>query len=523
MPVQNLGISAIKFCGATVLSFNSTLGLGSQESSISIDLIEDCEAGDNFFAIVGAPAYLTVGTFSFGGVITNITKSQGRSGKTINVKMADPRQLLQNAVIVIDTFLGNPIQAPNYFNVYAAIEGSVANGNCNNYGLSLSDERGMPYTKILSTLVSMAPIIQSPTGIPFSISFSSLYTSGAGNLPPLFKVPGPSITVLDFVQNICDTLGLDFYVNLLGTSNQDLITFGFIDLKNPPGSFGQITDAYNGFATEISYGQELRNETTKTVIFGEKVHYLSGVSNFDFYFGEEEYNGQMYPIYPSGRDTCGFWINKKIDSLNLTLDKPISGNGPYTISELDIRAAMASYKSWSDRTFLPDSPGTFNAAVRANWQEAVTDKAMTKTGAQASGALGTTAQKANRAMPDGQQNPSRGQVKQSLPSFDKDLNKVWNFVKNLGDNFYGKQFICALNQKICCRATDNYNERVFTDTPTNDGGWVDLGNNPVLGLNEPDLSFFREEDNRISCFALFTNTGDSTYGEFNYGDHTGDI
>jgi hypothetical protein len=43
---------------------------------------------------------------------------------------------------------------------------------------------------------------------------------------------------------------------------------------------------------------------------------------------------------------------------------------------------------------------------------------------------------------------------------------------------------------------------------------------PVLGLSEPELSFFREEDNRIGCFALFTSIGDSTYGEFNYGNNT---
>jgi hypothetical protein len=67
--------------------------------------------------------------------------------------------------------------------------------------------------------------------------------------------------------------------------------------------------------------------------------------------------------------------------------------------------------------------------------------------------------------------------------------------------------------------TENYGEKVFTDTPTSAGGWVDYGV-PVLGLSEPELSFFREEDNRIGCFALFTSIGDSTYGEFNYGNNT---
>jgi|LakMenEpi03Aug12_release.lakeMendotaPanAssembly.Ray.scaffolds.fasta_scaffold09169_4 hypothetical protein len=516
MPYQDNGIVKLNFCGATVLSFNSTLGLGSQESSISIDLIEDCENGDNFYADVGAPAYFQAGVFKFGGVITSTSKTQGRSGKTINVKMSDPRQLLQNSVLIIDSYLGAPIRTTNYFNVYAFFESTVANGNCGLFGAAYSDERGMPYAKILQALTSMNPTICSPTGYNFSVDFSSLYSSGAGNLPEFFKVPGPSITILDFIQNICDTLGLEFYVNLVN----NWITFGFIDLKNPPNSFSAITDAYNGRATDISYGQELRNEVTKTVIFGEKVHYLSGISVFDFYFGEEEYNGEMYPIYPAGRDECGFWIYKKIDSLNLTLDKPLPGNGPYSISELDIRAAMASFKSWSDRATYSESPGTLNAAVRANWSEAVADdKAMAKSGSAAAQGLEATAEASSRTAVDRQQGPTKSSVKLSLPSTDRDMNKVWSFVKNLGESFYGKQFICRLNQKVCVHGTENYGEKVFTDTPTSAGGWVDYGV-PVLGLSEPELSFFREEDNRIGCFALFTSIGDSTYGEFNYGNNT---
>jgi hypothetical protein len=518
MPHQDIGIVKLNFCGATVLSFNSTLGLGSQESSISIDLVEDCENGDNFYADVGAPAYFQAGVFKFGGVITNTSKTQGRSGKTINVKMSDPRQLLQNAVLIIDSYLGAPIRTTNYFNVYAYFENSVANGNCYAFGSSYSGERGMPYVKILQALSNMNPTICSPTGYNFTVDFSSLYSSGAGNLPEFFKVPGPSITILDFIQNICDTLGLDFYVNLV---DNNLITFGFINLRNPPNSFSAITDFYNGRATDISYGQELRNEVTKTVIFGEKVHYLSGLSLFDFYFGEDEYNGEMFPVYPAGRDQCGFWIYKKIDSLNLTLDKPLSSNGPYTISELDIRAAMASFKSWSDRATYSDTPGTLNAAIRANWPEAIVNrKALANTGAEAGQALGTTPEASNRSTVDRQQSPTKGSVKLSLPPTDRDMNKIWSFVKNLGETFYGKQFICELNQTICVHGTENYKEKIFTDIPTNAGGWVDF-DTPVLGLSEPELSFFREEDNRIGCFAFFSSTGDSTYGEFNYGQNTG--
>jgi len=520
MAYQDPNIPVLKFCGATVLSFNSTLGVGATESSMSVDLIEDCEDGDSFFADVGAPAHFQAGDFSFSGIITNLTKTQGRSGKTINVKMSDPRQLLQNCIIIIDSYLGEPIYAPNYFNVYAYYESTVINGDCSFFGTSLSDERGMPYKKIVDALSNMNPVISSPTDYDFYIDFDSLRNSGVDQLPEFYRVPGPSITILELLQNICDALGLDFYVNL----DDNVISFSFIDLRDPsPDSFAAITNSYNGKATDISYGQELRNEHTKTVIFGEKVHYLAGVSIFDFYFGEEEYNGIMYPIYPIGYDVCGFWINKKITNLNITLDKPLPNNGPYTISELDIRCAMASYKAWTDRTFSSETPGTFNEAIRKNWPESInTNAAMLKNGEEAANGLGATAAAANRSTTDRAQNPAKDKTTLSLPSIDRDLNKIWSFIKNLGDTFYGKQFICPLNETICVHLTNNYGEKIFSSLPTNAGGWVEPGY-PILGLKEPELSFFRTEDDRLGGFAFFnavpTPSGSGNQESTqNYGD-----
>jgi hypothetical protein len=91
---------------------------------------------------------------------------------------------------------------------------------------------------------------------------------------------------------------------------------------------------------------------------------------------------------------------------------------------------------------------------------------------------------------------------------DRDLNAVHSWVKGLGDTYYGKQFITNLNQKICYNYSienDPLSQRVFTDTPTTAGAWVDYGV-PVLGLNSPDLDGFRGEDNRIQAFLRFDIT-----------------
>jgi hypothetical protein len=121
----------IKFLGATVLSFNSSLGLGSaSESTLNVDLTEDCDQDDSFFPAdgsiqVGDVVYFNAGKFKFGGVLSTWTISQGSGGKVYNVKVVDPRQVLENTAVIVDLYLGPPSQTVNYFNVYNINEGSV--------------------------------------------------------------------------------------------------------------------------------------------------------------------------------------------------------------------------------------------------------------------------------------------------------------------------------------------------------------------------------------------------------------
>jgi hypothetical protein len=504
--MTNIISQPIKFLGATVLSFNSTLGLGSVESTLTVDLIEDCEATppDAFWPInnltaVGAPVYFDTtqagGGFTFNGVLSTWTVNQSSGGKTFNVRVVDPRQLLENTAIIIDTYLGDPIVGVNYINVYAAWEKPVLDGNCAVFGTSQSGERGMPYQKIIEILQGLNPTIYSPTGYPFTIDF----TTFPSNLPEYYRVAGPSISLLQLLQDVCDVSGYDFYVYL---SPGELISIGLIDLKSQPTDFGSIIAAYNGTATELSYGQELRNEKTKAVLFGEKVHYLSAVSSFDFYFGEDLFNGEYYPVVPFKTDDCGFWINKRIDQVNLSLEKPFVNNGPYTISEMDIRSAMASYQVWINRVMEQNIPGGFNSAIRTQWPEA---KENIQACLKAVNNLGPGVQAGNGLI-DRAQNPNAAGKNANMPDFTNDLQKLHAFIKGLGDTFYGKQFITPLNQRICYYQSDNFGEKVFTDIPTPDGGWANE-NQAILGLNDPDLGIFRHDDNRVGCFAVFSTDG----------------
>jgi hypothetical protein len=498
----------LKFLGATVLSFNADLGLGSAESTLQVELVEDCEAGDLFelkttsnnYKEVGAPAFFSAGSFNFGGIIQSFNSNKSGSGSTFSVRVVDPRQLLANCVVVTDTYLKPFPAGPNYFNVYAQYEQQVLNENCNVFGSSMSGERGMPYQKVIDGLETMNPTIYSPTGYDFLISFSS-FPQG---LPPYYRVAGPSVTLLQLLEDVCDVLGYDFYVNLLPNN---IIVIGLIDLKVIPSSFENLVAQYEGIATEFSYGQELRNETTKSILFGEQVHYMSNVDKFIHFFGEDMYGATPIPVVPYSIDDCGFWISKKIDSLNAALNTPFNNNGPYDIHELDIRCAMSSFDIWLLRISSPDLSGSFNKLIQNRYPQL--KDGVRKALQDAIGAANVDGVPPKSAV-DLINNPRKCTVFQSQPDILAELDIIWRWIKQLGDTYYGKQFISPLNQTICYYQLDNdpLAERIFSDIPTNAGGWVD-GDIPVLGLNEPELSLFRENDNRIGCFALFNAAGNT--------------
>lgn len=511
----------LRFLKSTVTSFNANLGLGSQESTLNVDLVDDCDPDvkeiAGYFQPVYEPNIVEVGSpvyfpdnfgampFSFGGVLTNWTIQQSSGGKTYNVKISDPRQLLENTIVIIDSCVLPPIKGINYFNVYSGFEKEILNGDCNVFGSSRSNERGMPYTKIIEKLMDIEPTICSPTGYKYTIDFSTFPGVSFGRaVPDWYRVAGPSITILQLLQDICDVLAYEFYVELVKFGNQNRIRVGLIDLSTAPTSFYGIVDAFNGLATDLSYGQELRNEKTKMVLFGEQIHYLSKVNDFDFFFGEDfDPNKNMFiPVIPYKRDECGFWIKKRIETLNVSLNKPLPSNGPYEISEIDIRCAMGSHEMWKNRAFDTNSKGTFNEALRALWPELITDRNTQLNNALAAGG------RAIEAAVDIINDPTQAENQSNDNKRVQDLEKIKSFLANLGSTYYGRQFFAKLNQKICWYRDNDEEDReiYYSDIPTGAGGWVDAG--PVIGLDDPDLGIFRQDDNRIGCFARFNISGE---------------
>lgn len=519
----------LKFLNSTVISFSVSLGFGaSSETTLTVDLVDDCTTNDGFLPYVsglnygvGMPVYFPDNSeqmpgFNFGGVLSSWTRQKNSSGLTYNAIIKDPKQLLENTLIIIDSLITGPIYHVNYYNAYAYWEQEVLySNNCTNYGLSGSNEKGMTYYQIINTLSSMnIDIYPSTYGTypyAYKVDFSTFpgIAAGTRSLPQWYRVAGPGISILQLLEDICNVLAYEFYVYLVKVGNIHYIRIGLIDLNQLPGSFSNILDSFAEY-TDISYGQEFRNEKSKMVLVGDSVHYLVPTVVFDHFFGEDTYIDEstgftlIKPVVPYGYDDCGFWINKKIDALNTSLANPFPSNGPYQLSELDIRSAMSSYEMWIARVLDANTPGSFNEAIRNKYAAGVSNmQSVIATFSGLGEGLDTTFSIAHN-LSDGTSNPTSPNEFRNKPEIVEELKKMHNFVNNLGSTYYGKQYITRIqNQKVCKKYDSDTNTTIYSDVPTNNGGWID-NNISVLGLSEPELTHFRTEDNRIKGFAQFT-------------------
>lgn len=551
----------LTFLGATVLSFNSSLGLSSQTSTLTVQLIEDCEkeTPDVFLpnsteeserVLVGDPVFFNAGEFSFGGILSSWNVKLGTSGRVYEARVEDPRQLLQNVSVVVDSYNGAPVKAANYVNIYHKLESPL----CEGFGLSFNTEQGTPYLNIMDGLIKVqaqnGPFICSPTctnaGRNFLVDFTTFpggANSGFTNFPTYYRLQGPSIPLLEILTQASDVAGFEFYVYLEQVEGvaYPVIKVGLIDLRNVPASFGQVNDFVNSFvggASELSYGQELRNEVTKSMMIGEKVHYLTETKSFFPFFGEEIQNGILTRVVPYGWDNFGFWITKSTESLNKILDVPLPLS-VYSISELDIRLAMSSFKSWLYWVFIMGASGGLNTAIRSQFSLTTPATYPTLIAALAGSPAGISTfgywvdalsgqSNASRLAADTANAPTRASRDANKPEILQELEKIHKWLSDLGNEYYGRKYLCALNEGICSYLTeytffdpDADGNPEFSSNPTT-AGWVDPGI-PVLQLQDPYLQVFRDDTGKIGGFAAFNTDGRFADGTTSGSDTNGNF
>ena len=502
-------VARCQFLGLEVVGFNGTIGWGASESAVVIDLVPiHCENQEFTAAdMIGRAVYFTCGTFAFGGLLQNWTYTTNSNGRTYNVRIIDPRQILEQCLCVIDSYAGPPARTLNYFNLYGFYEEEVyLSKNCDKFGTAEVTERGMPYHKIINALKSMNPTICTPVGENLVIDWSTFNVP----VPQHYKIAGPTISILQIITDICEHAGYDFFVTLEPVNGMHVVRIWPVPLRQ----YDPIEDnLYFGFdpaeTIDYSYGKEMRLPKNRGLLIGEQQHYITVVDltsgggeeggatgNFDFYFGEDPLTGE--PIVPFKRQYGQFWVNVDIRKLNVTLAKPFPMDR-INFCEYDLRSASHGNDAFYAWTCQPDTISELGQAMQSNWAAYYDWNEVFRE-------LTITTGNVVQGITDGFSMPNKDKANKSLityPPIEEDLDKVQKFVAEFANTYYGKQIIVQLNEKICIKPhPEEFGEKLYTDVPTNDGGWVEPGV-PVLGLGDPELEMFRTDDGRCGAIAHF--------------------
>lgn len=317
-----------QYMGASVRSFNASLGWGASTSNLTVNLVEDAVydngvhiAGEIFNPIeVGLPTIFTftgheedsslpdgIGElvkWSFGGIVTNYNQDNSSNGNPLfSVSVSDPREILAGTQLILDDYFGSVLGIPNVLNIFGAVEDIMGlNGNTpdyrNNYGAMQRNATGTPWMIIKDAIHSITQgklnkhygTFLQLKNRKYTVNFSDFPQT----LPTGYRIQTTdSMSLLDYISDVCDAASHDYYVTLdilyneSGEAIKDENGFIIHEIKintvnrTVAPERGLITDFIqnsNG-ASSKSIGVEFRNQTNAKFLLGGNALSMWGVTH----------------------------------------------------------------------------------------------------------------------------------------------------------------------------------------------------------------------------------------------------
>ena len=375
--------TVLKFLGATVIDYTTNIGWNGQESTMSINLVEDPTDGDifhlsNYLTSVGQPTFFNHGGLSFGGIIRNWKKTNSTDGRKFSVELSDPRMFFDGINLIINDYTYK-VDIPNVFNVYGYLENVVG------FGESNKNEAGVQAGKILEALFQMSfSGAEYCGGITYNGISYFIDISGIPTPPAEFRLSQTTISLTDLLNEIADVTSSTWICKLqLDTLSRWIISFAFQSRADYP-VYGAVGNFVNSIpeATTRENGVELVNETTTKMLFGGKrtdmyvVFYADGgpvdKTNPSDIHRIPNLNGldsKDNPIwFYFGYDLAGNLVTTRTNNNTFTIDARdvrVEGLGnTYETDIAEMRAALSDIEVWSSFLlamwpfeYIPDNDG----------------------------------------------------------------------------------------------------------------------------------------------------------------------
>lgn len=479
---------AFTFCGASVRGFSSNIGWNEQASTFRCTLVEDPANGDLFVPPpTGTPIYFEFYALKFFGLLQRWKQTNGVDGfPSFEVEGIDPRQILEGTQIITGSYRG-AVNVDNIFNAFGWWE------NLTGFGSSLTNESGMPWYKILEALNVMSNTVGGIYGNKLEYC-GILYNLDLTELPippTYYRMPGPSIGLMEAINMVCEDGGYDYYVTLVGntitvktTSRVNQIELGTITALQGTG--------YGVDLMRSSAGLEARNEVTSAFLIGgqQETLHLTGGTAIQPFWG---FDAEGAPITGTG-DGLAHAANLNAAEIAVYL-----GDTTYLCSVYEMLAAMDGYPSWSAyiSTFRP----AVGVALGLNLPVGPVDIINAVFGEDFIDVAAGAVHDAAAAALETDRNSRSHQV--------------WQFVQKHAQEYLGKQFLVSIPFTLV--ATEPETLRVVHSQEISDGGWLEEGAEP-LGLPTLIQDQFKTQNGKFVAYCLYSNMLGVDFSHINQRD-----
>lgn len=503
--------SRARFLGSSVIDWNASVGWNDTPSSMTISLVDDIKNGDSFQApAMGTPVFFNYEGWEFNGIVRNWGAIASTDGNPIyKVEVVDPREILDGVELILDGYTGVVSQVPNLFNVYGWLESF-------GFGNSGINESGIVWTKIKNAIQTMTltPGIYG-SAIQFRGYTYTVNLDGIPLVPETYRVGGTSITLLGFIQEMCEAASADFFITLSLLNDVRVINVHSISRRFQP-NFGKITQFVSSIegASAKNIGYELRNETTSKFVTGgaKQEMYFQTLQPGSASSGTDDTIAPYWGLYLNSNIAVGVGEN---DSHTVTLDSrmiDVPGVGPSYVTDVgELRAAVDSQVAWENFLWANNN-NKFRQIYNEDGNLEDTDE------------LNPHYKKAEKLKIVGNATKNLVSLLQGMSAAqiqninllnvlntadgdpitnEEDINRLYEYIHEYAVEYYGKKFMVRI--PFVSTATSDNGELILSREPT-DGGFIDESKylNAIASKFMPE-EFDRVElqDGRLRAYARF--------------------
>jgi len=276
-------VTTYNLFGGRVRTMNTVLGINQTPTVITTNIIKD----DQPISVVNRQVVdISVGELVFRGLVQSWSETKVDVAGTgvYQVRITDTKPVLNSAQIVVGASYNDAhTQAYNYGDNVIPVVFSNASQISN----------GIPFNTIKSKIESSS-IKYGPNVFTVKLNFT---LPNRGSLIE-YSVKGRAMSLLEFISQIADDHGLDWYVT---TSTSNVITvnmFGRSNITNV--TLNQLANLHNNEVIRRHEGKENRDATQKVVLIGgfrSYLHETDGLAWQQFWGFDSNGNKRSVPVY----------------------------------------------------------------------------------------------------------------------------------------------------------------------------------------------------------------------------------